>query len=151
MRLPLKFSQLLIVAGALLVAAQIVPYGRDHSNPPIVAEPQWDSPATRELAKNACFDCHSNETRWPIYSRVAPISWLIAYDVNEGRSVLNFSEWNRPQEEATESAATIREREMPPPFYALMHSHARLNDADREQLARGLDLTLGALNKMSER
>jgi len=147
----LKFSQLLIVAGALLVAAQIVPYGRDHSNPPIVAEPQWDSPATRELAKNACFDCHSNETRWPIYSRVAPISWLIAYDVNEGRSVLNFSEWNRPQEEAMESAETIREREMPPPFYALMHSHARLNDADREQLARGLDLTLGALNKMSER
>ena len=59
------------------VAIQFVPYGRDHANPPADAEPAWDSPDTRTLAKEACFDCHSNETEWPAYSNVAPISWLI--------------------------------------------------------------------------
>jgi heme-binding protein len=53
------------------VATQFVPYGRDHVNPPVGAEPTWDSPGTRTLAKQACFDCHSNETEWPAYSRVA--------------------------------------------------------------------------------
>ncbi len=74
------------------VAIQFVPYGGDHVNPPVGAEPIWDSPGTRTLAKQACFDCHSNETVWPAYSRVAPVSWLIQHDVAEGRAVLNFSE-----------------------------------------------------------
>ena len=68
------------------VAIQFVPYGRDHVNPPVGAEPTWDSPGTRTLAKQACFDCHSNETEWPAYSRVAPVSWLIATSPR-GRSV----------------------------------------------------------------
>ena len=61
-----------------------VPYGRDHVNPPVGAEPSWDSPETRALARQACFDCHSNETEWPAYSTVAPVSWLIQHDVSEG-------------------------------------------------------------------
>ena len=73
----------------LLAAAQLVPYGRDHDNPPVVAEPAWGSPATRELARRACFDCHSNETQWPWYSNIAPLSWLIQRDVDEGRDELN--------------------------------------------------------------
>ena len=64
------------VGGFLLI--QLVPFGRDHTNPPVVQEPKWDSPATRELAKRACFDCHSNETVWPWYSNIAPVSWLVA-------------------------------------------------------------------------
>jgi mono/diheme cytochrome c family protein len=125
------------------VAIQFVPYGRSHVNPLVVAEPSWDSPDTRALARQACFDCHSNETEWPAYSRVAPVSWLIQHDVSEGRAVLNFSEWQRPQEEATEAAEEVMEGEMPLRMYQLMHAHARLNAADRERLARGLTQTLG--------
>ena len=76
-----------------LVAIQVVPSGHRSVNPAIIAEPAWDSPVTRALAKQACFDCHSNETVWPAYSRVAPVSWLIQHDVSEGRAVLNFSKW----------------------------------------------------------
>jgi hypothetical protein len=74
---------LLIAAGAALLVAliQAVPYGRAHSNPPVVSEPAWDSPRARELAVRACFDCHSNETVWPWYSNIAPVSWLIQSDV----------------------------------------------------------------------
>jgi hypothetical protein len=128
---------------ALFAAAQVVPYGHGRHNPPVVKEPAWDSPVTRTLAKQACFDCHSNETEWPMYSRVAPVSWLIQYDVDEGRAVLNFSEWHRPQEEASESTETVQKGEMPPGIYRAMHAHARLSDADRERLARGLAGTLG--------
>lgn len=126
-----------------LAAVQFVPYGHDRVNPVVAAEPTWDSPATRALAKQACFDCHSNETEWPVYSRIAPVSWLIQRDVAEGRAALNFSEWQRPQEEAGEAPEEIREREMPPAMYRLIHGHARLSAADRERLARGLANTLG--------
>ena len=125
------------------VVIQFVPYGREHVNPPVGAEPAWDSPGTRALAKQACFDCHSNETEWPAYSRVAPVSWLVQRDVSEGRAVLNFSEWQRPQEEAKEAAEEILEGEMPLRTYRLMHTHARLSAAERERLARGLEKTLG--------
>src|SRR5690349_11025724 len=67
---------LLAITGLFLLI-QAVPYGRAHTNPPVVSEPHWDSPRTRELAKRACFDCHSNETRWPWYSHVAPMSWVL--------------------------------------------------------------------------
>jgi hypothetical protein len=128
--------------GALL-AMQLVPYGRDHSNPPLRGEPPWDSPATRALAKQACFDCHSNETEWPAYASIAPASWLVQRDVDEGRAVLNFSEWQRPQEEATKASEELLEGEMPPAAYQLMHAHARLASADRDRLAQGLAKTLG--------
>jgi hypothetical protein len=130
----------LVVLGLVLVA-QAVPYGRSHRNPPVVAEPSWNSPATRVLAERACFDCHSNQTRWPWYSHVAPMSWLVQNHVDEGRRVLNFSEWNRGNSEAGEAAETVREGEMPPRSYVLLHPEARLTDAEREQLARGLDLS----------
>ena len=132
-----------LVAVLAFAAMQLVPYGRDHVNPPVAAEPAWDSPETRALAKQACFDCHSNETTWPAYSRVAPVSWLIRRDVAAGRAALNFSEWQRPQEEAAEAAEEVLEGEMPLRMYQLMHAHARLNRADRERLARGLERTVG--------
>jgi hypothetical protein len=125
------------------VAIQLVPYGRNHSNPSVTNEPTWDSSATRALAKQACFDCHSNETMWPSYASVAPASWLIQRDVIEGRAALNFSEWQRRQEKAADAAEEVAEGEMPPAAYRLMHAHARLSAADRERLARGLEKTLG--------
>lgn len=129
-----------LVAG--LVVIQLVPYGRDHDNPPVVAEPAWDSAQTRELALRACFDCHSNETVWPWYSNVAPVSWLVQHDVEEGRAELNYSEWNRPQE-GEESAETVREGSMPPSSYLLTHADARLTDAELTALAEGLAATFG--------
>lgn len=130
------------VLGTFL-AIQLVPYGRDHTNPLVTGEPTWDVPATRALAKQACFDCHSNETEWPAYASIAPASWLVQHDVDEGRAVLNFSEWTRPQKEAKEAAAEVREGEMPPAAYALIHAHARLSAGDRDRLAQGLGQTLG--------
>ena len=127
--------------GGLLVV-QVVPYGRDHDNPPVVAEPSWDSGETRELVVLACFDCHSNETVWPWYSNVAPVSWLVQRDVDEGREDLNFSEWNQTQE-GDESAETVREGSMPPRAYLVTHPEARLTDAELAVLAEGLAATFG--------
>lgn len=137
------WTTLVAAAGIVLVGIQAIPYGREQTNPPVIAEPQWDSPVTRDLARRACYDCHSNETEWPWYSRVAPVSWLVSQDVDKGRAVLNFSEWQRPQEEAGESAGAVLEGEMPPWIYTVMHSHARLTDAEQTTLARGLRATLG--------
>lgn len=131
----------LVVVG-VFAAIQFVPYGRDHANPSVGEEPAWDSVETRRLAKQACFDCHSNETEWPAYSHVAPASWLVQRDVVEGRAALNFSEWQRPQKEAKEAVEEVREGEMPPWIYQLMHAHGRLSAADRERLTQGLQRTL---------
>ena len=83
------------VLGLLLI--QLVPYGRDHTNPRVIAEPTWDSAKTRATAVIACFDCHSNETKWPWYSNIAPMSWLVQRDVDEGREHMNLSEWTPGQ------------------------------------------------------
>jgi hypothetical protein len=127
----------------LFVLLQAAPYGRAHSNPSVTGEPSWDSPETRALAVRACYDCHSNGTKWPWYSHVAPVSWLVQRDVDQGRSALNFSEWNRPQEEAGEAAEAVQEGEMPLRAYLLTHPAARLSDAERQTLIRGLAATLG--------
>jgi mono/diheme cytochrome c family protein len=128
---------------ALLVAIQLVPYGRDHANPPVVAEPAWDSPTTRVLFVRACADCHSNETKWPWYTNVAPASWLITHDVDEGRAAFNASEWGRPENEGDEAAETVQEGEMPPRVYLPLHPEARLTPAERQQLVAGLSATFG--------
>lgn len=131
-----------IAIGSALVVAQVVPYGRDHTNPPVAAEPHWDSPTTRTLAQRACFDCHSNETRWPWYSNVAPSSWLLQSHVDEGRRALNFSEFGKPFEDAHEAGQTVRDQSMPPRSYLLLHPEARLSVAERQQLASGLDASI---------
>jgi len=112
-----KIIKVLLGIVAVLVVAQFVPYGKNHTNPPIIAEPTWDSPQTREIFMRACGNCHSNETIYPKYSSFAPVSWLIARDVEEGRSKLNISEWGKNEEnEADEAANEVREGAMPPWF-----------------------------------
>lgn len=127
---------------ALLGVMQLVPYGRAHSNPPVIAEPAWSSPRTRELAERACFDCHSNETKWPWYARVAPFSWVMQRDVEMGRSVMNFSEWTRPYALAPEAEHAVLRRDMPPRNYRLLHGDAYLTQAEKVELADGLRETL---------
>lgn len=141
---PRVLSRGLLVAGAAVIAIQLVPYGRAHDNPAIVAEPAWNAPYTRLLAARACFDCHSNETQWPWYSNIAPISWLVAHHVDEGRDALNFSEWQRVYEEADEAAETVREGEMPLASYLVLHPHAQLSREEQRALSEGLTATLGA-------
>jgi len=134
-----------VVLGAVCLglAIQLVPYGRDVTNPPVIAEPAWDSPATREIAQRACFDCHSNETVWPWYSRVAPVSWLVYRDVQEGREKLNFSEWGQGEQEVDEIVEVVQEGEMPMPIYLPMHPEARLGPAEKQALIQGFQNTFG--------
>ncbi len=123
---------------------QLVPYGRTHSNPPTVREPDWDSPRTRELAVRACFDCHSNQTRWPWYADVAPFSWVVQRDVESARSVLNFSEMNLTYDLAPYSGQSVLFGNMPPLKYRMAHPDADLSKPEMAELARGLDETLHA-------
>lgn len=129
----------LFVLGAGFGLIQLVPYGRDHTNPAVRAEPAWPSPAVRALAVRACFDCHSNESRWPWYSHVAPVSWLVQKDVVDGRKHLNFSEWDLPQKNAKEAAEELRDGEMPPAIYLPLHADAKLSAAEKAELAAGLE------------
>ncbi|MCB8968651.1 MAG: heme-binding domain-containing protein [Ardenticatenaceae bacterium] len=125
------------------VLIQLVPYGRAHENPSVVQEPNWDSPETRALVERACFDCHSNETEWPWYSNIAPVSWLVQHDVEEGRSKLNFSTWGQGRNEADEAVEVVQEGEMPMPVFLIMHPEARLSAAEKDALIRGLAATVG--------
>jgi hypothetical protein len=130
----------LVVVGLLI---QLVPLPGRGNNPPVTSEPPWDSPQTRALAKRACFDCHSNESRWPLYAYVAPVSWLIYNDVMGGRSRMNFSEWNRGfQPSIGEIVGELQEGGMPPAIYLPMHPNAQLTAAEKQQLITGLTNSL---------
>ena len=141
MNIIVKSVLAILVAG---IAIQLIPYGRNHANPPVVREPAWISPATRDLAKKACFDCHSNETTWPWYSKIAPLSWLVYWDVVEGRKELNFSDWrdgSRKSEQADEILKEVLEGEMPPLQYYIAHPEAKLDDQSKKLLIDGLAAT----------
>lgn len=130
---------LLLVAFA---AIQFIPI--DRSNPPVEAEIPAP-PEVQTVLRSACYDCHSNETTWPWYSHIAPISWLVAHDVHAGRDELNFSTWNRYStkqqvEKLKETLEEIEEGEMPPWFYLAVHRDIQLSARERAALqtwARG--------------
>ena len=140
----MTLSRIFLLGIGILLVAQLIPYGRVHSNPPVTLEPAWDSAATRELFFRACRDCHSNETVWPWYSHVAPVSWLVTSDVEEGREHFNVSVWDRPKQDGDEAAEMVREGDMPLWFYLPMHPEARLSAAVRDQLIAGLEATFGS-------
>lgn len=138
---------LLALGGLITLFAliQAVPYGRDHSNPPVTAGPTWDSSRTKQLLADACGDCHSNLTRWPWYTNVAPFSWLAQKDVDEGREAVNLSELGRTEVEIEEMAEVIRSGEMPPWQYRVLHGAARLSDQEKEALIAGLAASLAGV------
>jgi hypothetical protein len=125
---------ILLTAGALLY----------EKNPPVVQEPAWNSPHTRQLAQRACFDCHSNQTQWPWYDKLPVSSWLAALDTFRGRRHLNFSEWginpggSERSRSANEIVRVIQRGSMPPSLYTLMHPNANLTPAEKQQLIDGL-------------
>lgn len=125
------------VVGALvafLVLIQLVPYGRDHANPPVTAAAKFPDARSAEIFRTSCGDCHSNLTEWPWYSSIAPMSWLVQNHVDEGRSKMNLSEWNEPQPPTDEVEEQVVSGEMPPWNYALIHSGAKLTDAEKAKL-----------------
>ena len=123
------------------VALQFLPLGYPRSNPPLGTDLAWSSPETRDLFFRACGDCHSNETRWPWYSHVAPVKWIVTGHVRHGRGTLNVSDWNEERfgEAALEASSTIRDGSMPPSRYLRLHRDARLNASERDSLIAGLD------------
>lgn len=140
-----------IIATILIIflAIQFVPYGHNHSNPPITGEPNWNSATTKDLFSRACADCHSNQTSWPWYSNVAPVSWLVQKDVEEGRAKFNVSEWGRKSEnEGYEAAEEIQSGEMPLTTYLLTHPRADLSNQEKNDLIQGLSVTFG--NKIDQ-
>lgn len=127
------------VFGTVLVAQLVRPA---ITNPPVVAEPHWNSPQTREIVRRACFDCHSNETVVPWYAQVAPARWLVASHINEGRGHLNFSDPSS-EYEVEEMVKEIRHGAMPTWDYKLLHGAARLTSAEQDSLIAGLVATFG--------
>ena len=96
-------------------------------------------PRARELAVAACYDRHSHQTRRPLHSQVAPFSWLIARDVEQGRDKLNFSTWEGSGGDARDAAETIVEGSMPPRRYLPLHADARLSEDERRLLVEALE------------
>jgi mono/diheme cytochrome c family protein len=125
------------------VAIQLVPYGRDHPNPPVRREPAWNTAQTRALFVRACADCHSNQTVWPWYSNIAPMSWLVTRDVLEGRDKFNISDWDGADNEGDEAAETVRDGGMPPFQYLMAHPSARLSPQEQQAFIKGLVATFG--------
>ena len=138
----MKKVLLYIVIGGLVLFGLIQLIPIDRSNPPVTKEPNWSSPEARALVKEHCFQCHSNETEWPWYSYVAPASWLIKFDVVEGRRTFNFSEWDRTPGNLSEMAENINRGSMPPMQYTLFHPNSKLNDQQKQALIDALSTTL---------
>jgi len=140
LRKRLKYTGLTVVL--LLLAAQLIQ--PDRTNPPVdsvstfraIVKPSHEVMA---IFQRACRDCHSHNTVWPWYSHIAPVSWLVADDVNEGRAHLNFSRWNLYSPEVSrkklkEVCQEVRKGDMPLWNYRLMHPPARLTDNDVKAL-----------------
>lgn len=146
------FAEAGAVAGAVLFASvvvfgliQLVPYGRDRTNPPVTGEPRWANPETRELMVRACFGCHSNEVEYPSYASIAPLSWMVQWHIDEGRGNVNYSEWDESTEGGDETFEVIKDGSMPPAYYTRFgrHPEARLTDAELESLLAGVRATPG--------
>jgi hypothetical protein len=133
----LKWFFAAVVAGfALLQLTNPV-----RTNPPVVSDLMASNrppPQVAAMLHAACYDCHSSQTRWPWYSHIAPMSWLIASDVKEGREHLNLSEWPDGPERAIKWLENMSDEigsgEMPLPKYTKIHADARLTESQRKEL-----------------
>lgn len=128
-------KKILIVLVLIFVGIQFIPVERTN---PLVTQEVNAPEQVKSILKKACYDCHSNETNWLWYTKVAPASFLIASDVKEGREHLNFSEWDRVKGKESkvkeEIWEEIRDEKMPPWQYRIMHSEAKLSDEEKNIL-----------------
>jgi hypothetical protein len=134
-----KLKIVLLVAAIIFIGLQFTNPAR--TNPPVILDlAATQAPPAAVLASlhAACYDCHSYETKWPLYARIAPSSWLVVGDVNEGREHLNFSDWPTDADGVAKKLDRINEvleyKEMPPTKYTLLHPEARLTEAQRQAI-----------------
>ncbi len=132
-----------ILLGSLFVFGAMQLVTCERTNPPVTGSLQTP-PEVEAILRRACYDCHSNETVWPWYSHLAPVSWLLHRDVVEGRRHVNFSEWNTvPADKRARRIKNVAQQakqgDMPPWFYLPMHPKAHLSDEDRAVLQRWAD------------
>jgi Haem-binding domain len=124
-----------VLVGAFVVI-QFVPYGWWHENPPVVRDAPWPDQASADIARTSCYSCHSNETDWPVYSYIAPMSWLVRSDVERARDQLNFSDWSSG--DANDAADMILQGAMPPSRYTRIHADAKLTATEQDALLAAL-------------
>lgn len=127
---------ILIVIAAILLLMQLVRV--DRTNPPVQSDISAE-PDIQPILQKSCYNCHSNVTVWPWYSRIAPASWLIVSKVHDGRHHLNFSEWNTydvkmQYRKLEDIAEEVIEKEMPPWYYTMIRGEANLTPTDRGQI-----------------
>jgi hypothetical protein len=135
---PVRLVVVFLFAVFLLI--QLVPYGWSKSNPPVTAPAPWPNADAEAIARTSCYACHSNETDWPAYSYIAPLSWLVRRDVERGREELNFSEWDERDADAADDAEEeIVLGRMPLPNYRRIHRDARLTDQEAAILIDALE------------
>lgn len=141
------FRMFLVLLFIALIGIQFIDVKK--TNPPVTGE--IDMPYdVKNILRSSCYDCHSNETKWPVYSKVAPISWLIADDVQSGRKHLNFSEWESYTDEKKAKKLKdiweqISEDEMPIRTYTYLHPGTQL-DIQEKQLVKKWLMTKTSLD-----
>jgi hypothetical protein len=152
MKKKLKWLALVVVAGFVVI--QFANPAR--TNPPVVKDISANTAVPNDvtaLLHAACYDCHSYETKWPWYSHVAPASWLVIHDVNEGRDNFNFSDWPDDPAWIAKRLKHIHEEidshEMPPAKYTMMHPEARLTEAQRKAIMDWTDTLANQLRSSS--
>jgi hypothetical protein len=142
----LKTTVLLVVAAGAVAAvggSLIHPFGKtaaSGSGLAILREAQVH-PETLAIVQRACQNCHSENTKWPWYGHVAPVSWLLARDVQQARAHMNLSQWQNYSRDdrlrlLSAVGSAVRNRAMPPQRYLLLHPEARLDDEERRQIYR---------------
>jgi cytochrome c len=135
----------MVVVAAILVASAALslvhPWGNQRSAEPRgqLLEGSTIPEDVRGILEKKCADCHSNQTHWPVYSRLAPASWLMEHDVHGGRSAMNLSNWTQTNTEGkiallTRIAAEVRSGEMPPKPYTMLHPANRLTESDKQHI-----------------
>jgi len=132
---------IIIVLVILFVGIQFVPVNK--TNPPVTGEINASENVMRIL-RTSCYDCHSNEVKWPWYSNIAPASWLVVHDVNEAREHMNFSEWQSysaedKADDIEEIWEEVEDGEMPLWYYLILHSEAKLSENDKVILKNWVD------------
>jgi uncharacterized membrane protein len=150
-------KKILLTIPLLAIALQFVP-APAKTNPPVDPTRSFDTvmkppPEVRDILRRACYDCHSDETKWPWYADVAPVSWPVRKHVVDGRRHLNFSQWLKAGEtkyttwsDFEEIGISVLDKSMPIPGYDLMHPEAKLTQAERELIAKWVDTAIGAPN-----
>jgi mono/diheme cytochrome c family protein len=145
----LKIILAVLFAGFIII--QFIPSTFSRDSRPVSGEPKWDSPETREIFLKACADCHSNETKFPWYASVAPVSWLVESDVSDGKKHFNISEWDRSQKGGEKAVEEVQKGGMPIGLYLLMHPAANLNAQEKKVFVKGLIKTFGTNEDKEEK